>query len=159
MRGAAVLIACAAAIVLSACPRNLAADGGAAVRIEDLRAEFTPEDRGDFEVDFSVENPGFVSGTLTSIQWEVWLGNRWFAAGTQTLREGLPEEGRHAFSVKLPVVFRRTVPADLEPVTLDVGLRGGLVVTTPAGTQRLPFQAKKRVRAANAPNLGGEDAF
>lgn len=149
-----------ALVALTGCPRNLV--GGApeeAVRIEDVRARFTPGEQGAFEVDFSVENPGFQAGAITSIQWEVWLGSRWFAAGTQQLDVPLPNEGRQAFTVTLPVVFRRTTPADEVPVTLELGLRGGLVVQNAGGNQRLPFQTRRQVQALHAPELEQEEAY
>lgn len=141
---------------VSGCPgRGLLVEDRAqqAVRVEGLGATFEPGDVGEFQLELSVENPGFQAGALTQLQWEVWLENRWFATGTQQLAEPLPANGRHRFTLRLPVVFRRAVPAVEAPTSIEVGVRGGIVVQSSGGTQRLPFQARERMNIANAPQF------
>lgn len=155
-RGRRVLVVVAWAVLVSGCPgRGLLAEERAAeaVRVEALEARFAPGDTGEFQLELSVENPGFQAGALTQLQWEVWLENRWFATGTQQLAEPLPAEGRHRFTLRLPVVFRRAVPAVEAPTSIEVGVRGGIVVQSSGGTQRLPFQARQRLNIANAPQF------
>lgn len=151
-------IACLAgsSLFVGGCPgRGLLAEDRAqqAVRVEGLGATFAPGDVGEFQLELSVENPGFQAGALTQLQWEVWLENRWFATGTQQLAEPLPANGRHRFTLRLPVVFRRAVPAVEAPTSIEVGVRGGIVVQSSGGTQRLPFQARQRMNIANAPQF------
>lgn len=160
MRRAALTVISSAALALLACPRNLmpnAADAQGAVRIESLQASFTPGDYGEFEVGVSVASPGLQAGAVTSLSWELWLGNRWFAAGTQQLAEPLPDKGRHAFRVKLPIVFRRGAPASDEPASLDVGIRGGVLVQSGGGMQRLPFAHRERLSIRYAPQPEATD--
>lgn len=151
--GAAVCLA----VFVSACPRSLRAADAAehAVRVTGLRAEFTPGDRGEFQLDLSVANPSPQAGALTDVQWEVWIGNRWFAAGTQQIAEPLPLNEPHQFTVTVPVVFRRTVPAVEEPVSIELGVRGGVFMRSGGLVQRLPFEARERLSVRNAPSVGG----
>ncbi|MBX5482113.1 MAG: hypothetical protein IRZ16_09800 [Myxococcaceae bacterium] len=139
---------------LSGCPRNLGANAvDEAVRVEALSARFTPGDRGDFEATLSVSGAGLQAGGVVGLQWEIWLDNRWFAAGTQQLAESLPDKGRNTFVVRLPVVFRRGAPASDEPTSMEVGIRGGLLVQTGGGVQRLPFQYRTRLEVRYAPSV------
>ena len=150
-------LACAwLAGVGSGCPRNLLGDNAeGAVRIEAVRAQFTPGDRGEFDIDFAIQNPTGVAAVVSGIDWEVWLGRRWFAAGTLALSEPVPARGSHSFRVLLPVVFRRSGADSAEPASIEIGVRGRLALDAGGQVQPLPFQDRRRILAANVPPVGG----
>lgn len=152
MRMRAIIAGCLALLALSACSKNaLRTSEEDAVEVRALEVAFQPGDRGDVEVELVVRNPGLPTGALTALQWEVWLGNRWFAAGTQALTEPLPSGGAQTVKVSLPIVFHRSVPAPEEPRAIDFGLRGAVTVQAAGVTQRLPFQTRRTVTARYAP--------
>jgi hypothetical protein len=135
-----------------------AAGGGAgedALRVEEVRARFTPGDRADFEIDFAVENRTGAAAAVTGIQWEVWLGGRWFAAGTLALSEAVPAREVRRFTATLPVVFRRVASDRPEPTSIEIGVRGHLLFGADGHVERLAFQDRRRIDAANLPPLGG----
>jgi hypothetical protein len=141
---------------LSGCPRNILGEGSeGAVRVEGVRAQFTAGDRGEFEIDFALENPTGIAATVSGIEWEVWLGGRWFAAGTLALSEALPAQGSHSFKVMLPVVFRRSGAASAEPTSIEIGVRGRLTLAAGGHVHPLAFQDRRRIVAANVPSIRG----
>lgn len=150
VRGA--IATCLALLALSACSKNaLRTSEVDVVEVRALEVAFQPGDRGDVEVELVVHNPGLPAGALTALQWEVWLGNRWFAAGTQALTEPLPSGGASTVKVSLPIVFHRLVPAPEAPRAIDFGLRGAVTVQAAGSTQRLPFQTRRTVTTKYAP--------
>lgn len=143
---------CTAVLAVAGCSRNLLRTGGEdAVVVKDVAVDFQPGDRGDVNVELEVRNPGLPPGALTSVQWEVWLGNRWFAAGTQVLDEPLPADGTQRVKVLLPIVFHRNAPASEDPRAVEVGLRGAVTVQAGGSAQRLPFQVRRTLVTRNAP--------
>ncbi|HZA13076.1 MAG TPA: hypothetical protein VE618_01210 [Myxococcaceae bacterium] len=127
----------------------------AAVRIEDVRARFTPAERGDFEVDFAIENGSGTAAAVAGIEWEVWLGGRWFAAGTLSLSEALPPRGQRRFTATLPVVFRRSGSDPAQPTSVEIGVRGNLLIGAEGRVEKVPFQDRRRIAAAYLPAVGG----
>ena len=124
------------------------------VRVEDVRARFTPEDRADVDIDFAVGNSGAASA-VAGIEWEVWLGRRWFAAGTLSLSEPLPAGAQHRFTVTLPIVFRRAGSDSSEPTAVEIGVRGQILLGSNGRVEKVSFQDRRRIVVANAPSLGG----
>jgi hypothetical protein len=148
------LISLVIATVASGCTRNiLASPEEDAARVADVRASFTPGDRGLFEIDFVVRSPFGLPATITGIQWEVWLRDRWFAAGTRRLSEPVPAGEAHRFKVELPVVFRREGPPSAEPASVEIGVRGRLLLGIAGDVQPLPFQHRQQITAAYLPRL------
>lgn len=153
---ARLVLAATVGAAVTGCRRGVAAGGVEdPVRVESVRARFTEGDRGDFDIDFAVENRSGSEASVTAIQWEVWLGGRWFAAGTLALSEALPPRAAGRFTATLPVVFRRSGAARSEPTSIEIGVRGQLVVDTGGRVQRLAFQDRRRIKAQNVPALGG----
>jgi hypothetical protein len=144
-------------VALSGCPRHIL--GGeiaqGAVRVDGVSARFTPGDRGDFEIEFTLQNPTGVPAVVSGIDWEVWLGGRWFAAGTVALSEPVPAQGAHSFKAVLPVVFRRAGAGSSDPASIDIGVRGQLTLDARGRVHPLPFQDRRRIVAANVPPVGG----
>jgi hypothetical protein len=123
--------------------------------VEAVHARFTSGDRGDFDIEFALQNPTGVAAVVTGIDWEIWLGPRWFAAGTLALSEPVPAQGAHSFKVALPVVFRRSGTGSPEPTSIEIGVRGQLTLDAGGQVQPLPFQDRRRILAENVPSLGG----
>lgn len=147
------------AVAAPGCARNLVGEPDpSTVQVADVRARFTPEDRGDFEVDFTAESPFSGACVASEIRWEVWLGERRFAAGALALKEGIPAEGRRAFTVTIPVVFRRASGEPQGPASIEVGVRGQLVLTSAGTDLPVPFRARRSLKVENAPALGGDRA-
>jgi hypothetical protein len=150
-----VWLACAAAGGVGCAHGAGAWADPSAVRVEGVRARFTPGDRGDFELDFAIENGSGTRAAVAGIEWEVWLGGRWFAAGTSTLSEGLPPRGQRRFTATLPVVFRRSGSDPAQPTSVEIGVRGYLLIGADGRVEKVPFQDRRRIVAANLPAVGG----
>ncbi|MGA9522997.1 MAG: hypothetical protein WBV82_16130 [Myxococcaceae bacterium] len=152
MRLGPCTLALAVILLLSGCARSIGPDqDNEPVRVESIEARFEPGDRGELVLSLSVEGPGREGTYVAGLQWELWLDNRWFAAGTHRLAEPLPSEGRHAFTVEIPIVFRRAAPASGSATEIEVGVRGGLVLERPGNAWNLPFQSRRWLRVQNAP--------
>ena len=123
-------------------------------RVEDLRLTFEPGERGEVQLDLVATNRALPAAAYTEISWELWLGNRWFAAGTQAMTEPAPKDAAHPFTVRAPLVFRRLQPARDEPVSVDVGVRGAVTLRAPGGSVRLPFELSRRMSVENLPQFG-----
>jgi hypothetical protein len=124
------------------------------VELQSLSATFPSADHGEFKVALDVENREPIAGAVTSVSWEIWLHGRWFAAGTQAVSQPLPLRGTSVIQLTLPVVFRR-LQVTPEPTALEVGLRGGVIVSFAGAEQRLPFEVTRRVVADGAPLFQG----
>ncbi len=145
-------LAFAVVLLLSGCARSIAPDrDDVPVRVDAIEARFEAGDRGELTLSLSVEAPGGAGSQVAGLQWELWLDNRWFAAGTHRLSEPLPDDGRHAFTVKIPIVFRRVLPASGSATEVELGVRGGVLLQRPGSTWSVPFQSRRRVRVQNAP--------
>jgi hypothetical protein len=150
-----VWLACAAASAAGCAHGAGVRADAAAVRVEDVRARFTPGDRGDFEVDFAIENARAEAAAVAGIEWEVWLGGRWFAAGTLSLSEALPPRAQRRFTATLPVVFRRSGSAPAEATAVEIGVRGQLLIGAGGHVEKVPFRDRRRIVAVNLPPVGG----
>jgi hypothetical protein len=139
-------------LLVTGCVRSVKADrDDAPVRIEAVETRFEPGDHGELVLSLSVTGEGQEGTEVAGLQWELWLDKRWFAAGTHRLSESLPTSGRHAFTVTLPIVFRRATPASGHATELELGVRGGVVLRSPAGAWSVPFEHRSRARVQNAP--------
>lgn len=130
-----------------------------AVELVSLSAAFPRSDSGELELALEVSNREGRTGSITSVSWEVWLGGRWFAAGQQAVSVLLPLNGRAKVELELPVAFR-DLEVRHEPTSVEVGVRGGVMVSYSGAVQRLPFEATRRIIAQGAPVLtvpGEED--
>ncbi len=145
-------LALIASLLLTGCVHSLGtARDEEPVRVETIDARFEPGDRGELVLDFAVQSPGGDGLSVGGLQWELWLENRWFAAGTHELSEPLPSSGVHSFRVTIPIVFRRAAPGSTSPSELEVGVRGGLVFQSPGGAWNQPFATRRRLKVQNAP--------
>jgi hypothetical protein len=142
------------ALALAGCPRGARPTEEDAVDVQDVRLQFGQGERGELELELTVRNPALQAGALTAVEWELWLGNRWFAAGTHAVAEPAPKGRAHTFSVRAPLSFRRTQPGNPEPVPVDVGVRGAVTLRSPGGTGRLPFEATRQMRVRHLPVVG-----
>ena len=122
------------------------------IALEAAAAHFPDENHGEFKVRLRVRNPQARGATLESISWEVWLKNRWFAAGTQALTEPMAPSGSCSLSLSLPVSFR-DLPVSADRTAVDVGLRGTLSASYSGTVVRIPFAVTKRIEAVGLPIL------
>ena len=136
------------------CARNARPSSEEAVRVEDVRLRFESGERGEVELSFSARSPALQAGAYTEVTWELWLGGRWFAAGTQAMAEPAPTGQPHTFRIRAPLVFRRTQPADEAPTPVDVAIRGAVALRAPGGERRLPFEDVRLMRVPNLPEVG-----
>jgi hypothetical protein len=89
-----------------------------------------------------------------SVDWELWLDNRYFAAGVEQVDVAVAASGETPVSLALPLVFPK-LPASSEPQRLQLSTRGGVVMRGGAREERHPFQGSVKATLANAPLLGG----
>lgn len=155
LRSAVLALAMGMATWGCAATRALGGGQEGAVQLGEVRLRFTAGERGDLELDLTATNPGLPGAAYTEVSWELWLGNRWFAAGTQVLAEPAPQNLPHPLVVRAPLVFRRSQSPREEAVPVDVSVRGAVTLRAPAGTLRLPFEGSRRMRVANLPQSGG----
>jgi hypothetical protein len=117
------------------------------VQVRAISASFASELRADFNVRFAVKSPrGEPPGTVSRVDWELWLQGRWFASGRQELAQPLTAAGTNEFEVTLTLVFRRPPESD-EPIELPAGIRGLLFVRRDHSEDALPFEKILLVRA------------
>ena len=122
--------------------------------VEPLEARFEGGDTGQFVVPLrlNLDDPRPI--LLHSVSWEIRLAGRSFAAGTEQLHEQLlPREAR-TVTLKLPVVFRR-LPTASTPRTVEIGVRGTVIVSAGTDERAIAFRSLQRVQVANAPLFSG----
>jgi hypothetical protein len=122
------------------------------VTLTSAAAHFPDANHGEFDVTLAVEDREGRMGIIESISWEIWLKNRWFAAGTQALTAPLPASGVATVSLKLPVAFR-DVPVSTDRTRFDLGVRGSLSASYSGTSVRIPFAVAKRIEAIGVPIL------
>jgi hypothetical protein len=122
-----------------------------AVRQVDLK--FRGQDQGELLLGLLVHSPGDAPAEATGLSWELWLEDRWFASGTQTVRDLAPAVARE-LSFSLPLAFRtlRTTEG-LSP--LRVRVRGEVTVRWSGLERRLAFDHRRVLEVSGAPQLRG----
>ena len=116
------------------------------VQVRAISASFAGDLRADFTVRFAVKSPRGGPGTVSRLDWELWLQGRWFASGRQELAQPIAAAGTSEFEVTLPLVFRRPPESD-EQLELPAGIRGFLYVSRDHSEDALPFEKILLVRA------------
>ncbi|MHB8874041.1 MAG: hypothetical protein ACYC8T_10180 [Myxococcaceae bacterium] len=127
------------------------------VEVTAIAASFTGADRGELGLTLEVENREAIAVVVSRVTWELWLGGRWFAAGTQGVGTELSAGERRVIELTMPLAFRR-LEVRAEPANLDAAVRGGVDLSFGGLSNRLPFESTRRIVAQGAPVLtaGGE---
>ena len=140
-----------ALLVLACACRSVRADGVPdPVAVSGLKVNEASIDRADFGLTLVVKNPHRWAGTLRAVTWELWLGGRWFATGTQELSGPLPGNGNLPLSLTLQTAFKRR-GTSRGPDTVDARVRGNVRVDFPLGPEELTFGKSATVSTLGAP--------
>jgi len=145
-----------AALLLSACrgpASSVQPVTPGEVRVHALDVRFDEPGRGQLQLGLVVTGVGEPL-QAQSVDWELWLDNRYFAAGVEQVDVALPPVGEAAVALALPLHFPK-LPASVEPLRLHLSARGGLVLRGATREERHPFQGSVKATVARAPLLGG----
>ncbi|MFZ5471590.1 MAG: hypothetical protein ACOZIN_19365 [Myxococcota bacterium] len=126
------------------------------VQVAVLQLSFPEAERGEIELSLDLENSEPRAGAVSAVWWELWLGGRFFAAGTQGVQQVLPLGGHARLELALPVVFRHAAQ-DPQTTAFDVGVRGRVAVHFGGELVFLPFHAARRLVLEGAPVLAVEE--
>lgn len=152
--GAALL----GALALWGCraPELLSPEVRTPVTVQGVSAEFPADGRGRFALSLSVAPVGRPVA-LSGVDWEIWIGERWFAAGVKPLSREVARDETAQLVMDLPVAFdQRVAPG---PVQLPLRVRGRLHAQLGSEERRWPFEGRFTVTADGAPRLepGGRE--
>jgi hypothetical protein len=154
MRATALLLAvlAAGAGCTAADLRRLYDEEDPPVEVLSIAASFPTETSGAMELRLALPNRGDVKMTAVGITWQVWLEDRLFSAGLQSLSFEVASREERVLYLSVPLTFRR-MPLRRGPIRLDIGLRGKIQAlygdsTDPRG---LPFSRRMEVLCENAP--------
>ncbi|MBM4379360.1 MAG: hypothetical protein FJ086_08680 [Deltaproteobacteria bacterium] len=126
------------------------------VLLETLEVRFDEPGRGQLKLGLAANGVG-EPVQAQSVDWELWLDNRYFAAGVEQVDVALPASGEVPVTLELPLHFPK-LPASAEPQRMQLSARGGLVLRGGAREERHPFQGSVKATVARAPQLGGPGA-
>ena len=146
----------ALAALLSACATPTLAVQPVApgeVLVERLEVQFDEPGRGALRLGLVAHGVG-EPVQAQSVDWELWLDNRYFAAGVGQVDVAVPASGETQVTLELPLVFPK-LPASAEPSRLQLSTRGGLVLRGGTREERHPFQGSVKATVPRAPLLGG----
>ncbi len=152
-------LAATAMVLLSACRGPALAVQPVApgeVLLETLEVRFDGPGRGAMRlglVAYGVGEPV----QAQAVDWELWLDNRYFAAGVEQVDVAVPASGEVPLGLEVPLHFP-SLPASAEPQRLQLSARGGVVMRGGAREERHPFQGSVRATVARAPLLSGQVA-
>jgi len=131
-------------------PEFLSPEVRTPVEVRGASAEFPSDGRGLFSLQLQVSNVG-QPAAVTGVEWEIWIGARWFALGTAPLSRLLSRDETAQLSMELPVAFdQRVVPG---PSRLQLRVRGRLLAKLGGEERRWPFEARLTVLSDGAPRL------
>jgi hypothetical protein len=122
------------------------------VEVLSIAARFPTETSGEMELRFAIPNRGDEKLKAIGIAWEVWVENRLFSTGLQSLSFDVAPREERVLYLSVPVTFRR-MQLRRGPIRLELGLRGKIQAlfgesTDPRG---LPFSRRMEVLCENAP--------
>jgi hypothetical protein len=159
MRPARAMAVAAAVALFAGCTaadlRRLYEDDPPPVEVLAVAARFPTETSGAMELRLAIPNRGDEKLTAVSITWEVWLEDRLFSSGLQSLSfEVAPREERVLY-LNAPLTFRR-MQLRRGPIRLQIGLRGKMQaiygeLTEGKEPRGLPFSRRMEVLCENAP--------
>jgi hypothetical protein len=123
------------------------------VWVERLEVRFDEPGRGLLQLGLLANGVG-EQVQAQSVDWELWLDNRYFAAGVEQVDVVVAAAGETKVSLELPLVFPK-LPVASEPARLQLSARGGVVLRGGTREERHPFQGSVKAAVARAPLLGG----
>ncbi len=139
-----------AAWLLVACRTPGAAPASKQAEVSSLSLRFPEPDVGELSFVVAMLNRTTNAGTILEVDYELWLDGRWFAAGRQRVSTVLPLDGAASVELKVPLAFRR-VGYQSETRSVQVGLRGGALVSFGGEERRLRFEEVRRMSVVGAP--------
>ncbi len=147
MRGLALAVCCA----LAGCARGVRpAEEPPLAVVDRVEVAFDSDTEGRFGLTLSVVNPTEAAGTLTRVDWELWLSGRQFAAGTRRVEVALVAGARMPVSFEVPIVFRRRTLVE-QAVSVEVGVRGRVELMAAEEVRELPFALQERQVLSRSP--------
>ena len=126
------------------------------VLVQGLDVAFFDPGNGELTLELVMEGVGEPVQAQT-VDWELWLDNRYFAAGVEQVALALPAAGEMPLRLKFPLHFPK-VPVAGEPQRLKLSTRGGVVLRGGAREERHPFEVSVSRRVERAPVLQAPSA-
>ena len=122
------------------------------VEVLAVAARFPNETSGQLELRLAIPNRGDEKLKAISVTWELWVENRLFSSGLQSLSFDVAAREERVLYISSPLTFRR-MQLRRGAIRLEIGLRGKMQVlygdsTDPRG---LPFSRRMEVLCENAP--------
>lgn len=121
------------------------------VLVQGLEVAFNEPGNGELKLELVLEGVG-EPVQAQAVDWELWLDNRYFAAGVEQVAVEVAPRGETALPLKLPLHFPK-LPQAGEAQRLKVSARGGVVLRGGAREERHPFQASVHRSVERAPVL------
>ncbi len=126
------------------------------VLVQGLDVAFDEPGSGELTLELVMEGVG-EPVQAQAVDWEVWLDNRYFAAGVEQVTRQLPVAGETPLLLKFPLHFPK-VPVAGEPQRLKLSIRGGVVLRGGTREERYPFEVSVFRRVERAPVLEAPSA-
>jgi len=132
--------------------RLLVEDDRPPVEVLAVAARFPNETSGQLELRLAIPNRGDQKLKAISVTWEVWVENRLFSSGLQSLSFDVAAREERVLYLSVPVTFRR-MPLRRGPIRMEVGLRGKIqaLFGDSVDPRGLPFSRRIEVVCENAP--------
>ena len=121
------------------------------VQVRGLALSFDEPGAGRLQFELSLEGVG-EPAEAQAVDWELWLDNRYFAAGAEKVALAVPPQGEVSLPLQLQLHFPK-MPVAGEPQRLKVSTRGGVVLRGGAREERHPFSATALLRVERVPVL------
>lgn len=127
------------------------------VLVQGLEVAFFEPGSGELTLELVMEGVG-EPVQAQAVDWELWLDNRYFAAGVEQVMRELPVAGETPLVLKFPLHFPK-VPVAGEPQRLKLSTRGGVVLRGGTREERHPFEVSVFRRVERAPVLEAPSAL